>query len=454
MTQIFKLTLSLACWPLALLACSDDPLSLGTNEQVVMSFPPACPSGTVEGDVRATTQAQLAELDGCLTIVGSLTVSGTPGDGLSLQPLSWLRLVTGSLEVDGLETLAGLDALEQVGNLTLRNLGERELSHLSGLTRVIWDPPGSGDGGVINIADNPNLNSLGGLGWLTSWQRLYVLSNPQLQRLEHLSGPTSVAEVILYDLPQLDRIGLGFLRAAEVVNIEGTALRDLEGFPLAEVEHLGIVNNLQLESLDSLPVISVGSLSITDNPRLMSVRLARLEEVHAIRIANNASLQEVPLYETSSFQGITIGNEPIVRLSEESFEISNNAQLTRITLPETFAAVQQVVIWDNPLLAQVDLNDLARADGLTIVDNPVLALVLANSLERVGDLQLLDNPSLSVGPFAEVKTFSSSVRGNLDGPLTQLPGAAPAATEPGGTPPAEPAAAPAEAPAPPQSAAP
>jgi hypothetical protein len=350
------------------------------------------------------------------------------------------------------ESLEGLEALEQVGNLELRNVGVEDLTALSGLTRVIWDPPGSGDGGVLSISDSPNLRHLGGLQRLSSWQRLYVASNPQLVTLGFLSGPPSVTEVALYDLPQLDDLSLGFLRAAETVSIDGTALQDLSGMPLAQAEHLAITNNPLLESLEVPSLLSVGTLSVADNPLLLRVELPQLEEVHAIRIVNNASLLEVPLYETSSFTSLSIGDEPIVRLSEQSFEVSNNPLLTRVALPETFEAVQQVVIWDNPQLSRLDLNDLARADGLTISDNPALTQVLAGSLERVGDLEVLNNPSLSMAPFADVQTFSSSIRGNLDDPLTQPQVAPPAAESPAAEspaaepPPTEPVAPPAAPP--------
>lgn len=428
MTQTSRLTFSFVCLPFVLLACSGDPLSLGTNEGMQV-LPAACPSGTVEGDVNATTQAQIDELSGCTVVHGSLTIESTPGAGASLLPLSFLERVTGSLEVDGVDSLDGLQALQQAGNLKLSNLGEPDLAKLSSLSRVIWDPPGSGDGGVIDISDNVNLLSLRGLEQLSTWQRLYLSNNSQLSTLEGLSGPPGVTAVSLIRLPLLEEIGLGFLREAESVDIEQTALRGLGNVPLVHVESLVISENPALESLDGLSRLArVGELSILDNPSLLRVDLPQLEEVHAIRILSNAVLQEVPQYETSSLQGLSIGVTPLIVLSEVVYEVSDNALLARIVLPESFRAVQQVAISNNPLLLSIDLNELAKADGLTISENAALARVVANSLDRVGDLDVFNNPALSMRPFAEVQTFTSEMRGNLDGPLTVLPGASPPPT--------------------------
>jgi hypothetical protein len=428
MTQTSRLTFSFVCLPFVLLACSDNPLSLGSNDGMQV-LPASCPSGTVEGDVNATTQAQLDELSGCTVVHGSLTIKSTPGDGVSLLPLSSLQRVTGSLEVEGVDSLDGLQELEQAGNLKLSNIAEPDLSKLSSLSRVIWDPPGSGDGGVIDISDNVNLLSLRGLEQLSTWQRLFLSNNSQLSTLEGLSGPPGVIAVSLIRLPLLEEIGLGFLRDAESVNIDQTALRGLGDLPLIQLESLVITDNPALETLDGLSRLAkVGELSILNNPALLRVDLPQLEEVHAIRILSNAVLQEVPQYDTSSLQGLTIGVTPLIVLSEQVYEVSSNDQLTRIVLPESFRAVQQVAISNNPSLLSIDLNELAKADGLTISENAALARVVANSLDRVEDLDVFNNPALSTRPFAEVQTFTSEMRGNLDGPLTVLPGATPQPT--------------------------
>jgi hypothetical protein len=407
--------------PLALLACSNDRLSLGTNDDVLSSA--VCPSG----NLNVTTQAEIDALTGCTVIEGSLAIKGTPGDGLSLAPLGSLRLITGALEIEGVDALDGLEALEQAGNLWLRELGASSLQPLSSLSRVIWDPPGSGDGGVISIYDSPHLTNLSGLEQLSSWQALRLSGLERLESVAQLSGPPFVDEIILYDLPALTDVTLSFARTVGWVNVEGTGIRGLDGFSLATTESLSLSNNPALESLDGLSRLLIASeLSVTDNPSLQRVELPSLEQVLAVRFINNASLPEIPLYETSSFSAFSIGDEPLVRLSVQSYEVSGNAQLARITLPETFTNVQQVAILGNPLLVTLDLNDLNRVDGLTISENPALTQLLANSLERVGDLEVVNNPALSTVPFAEVQTFSSSMRGNLDGPLTLQPGAAPA----------------------------
>src|SRR6185436_10434556 len=88
----------------------------------------------------------------------------------------------------GVSSLAGLEALEQVGNLRLSQLGSTDLTALSQLRRVLWESSGKGSG-FIDIRENPNLQSLAGLEGVTVWSDLQLLDNPTLASLVGLSGP-------------------------------------------------------------------------------------------------------------------------------------------------------------------------------------------------------------------------------------------------------------------------
>ncbi len=89
---------------------------------------PHCAGGTVRSD------AELARYEGCTKVVGDLHVQGVT----TLESLSSLRSVTGTLQVGptrALYDLSGLEQLRSVGELVLeRNAGLLSARPLNGLT--------------------------------------------------------------------------------------------------------------------------------------------------------------------------------------------------------------------------------------------------------------------------------------------------------------------------------
>jgi hypothetical protein len=408
-----------------LLACGGERMSLGSNEEDNSSNALEHCAGSAERNEVIYRQDQIDALLGCEVLDGSLRISQleAAGESLSLTPLASLRRVTGSVELVGLDSLTGLEALEQVGNLALEQLNSDDLVALSHLQRVLWDPPGGGDGGVIAITGCLRLQGLAGLQGLTTWNSLFMAENPELVTLLDLAGPRNLRSLSLSELPALhDLHGLEF--ASEIANviIDHTGIVSMNGLPLVSTQSLQIRWNSQLTDLRALNRLhTADQLEISDNDSLNSVELGSLSEVQSIRINGNDALTKIYAY------GVTEGSAVAVRQTDESpeivplgrqlFEVGNNAKLQDLTGPDGFKRVQQVSVWGNPALTRLNLNHLERADGLEILDNPALRTLVVPLLERVGDLAVVNNPQLSTATLEDVQTFSRILSGNGD-PMT------------------------------------
>ena len=144
-----------------------------------------------KGDVDLTMQATV-EAFACERVDGSLTVRGAVGD---LGPLSRLREVAGTLDVNGTRRLAtrtGLDGLRSVWALSVRhNDAPCSLGGLGGLEPTI--------SGAVTIAYNDSLRTLAGLAPLTAvgWLTVRGLLGNEITDVEALASLSSVGGGVL-----------------------------------------------------------------------------------------------------------------------------------------------------------------------------------------------------------------------------------------------------------------
>jgi hypothetical protein len=410
-----------------LLACGGQRMSLGSNDD--NGSPDAskpCNGGTHSGSVFTSSQADIDALLGCEKLEGSLGISqlNDTGELLELSPLASLRLVTGEVELEGFSSLAGLEALEQVGSLSLRQVGGVDLAALSHLERVIWDPPGRAQGGGLNIANCPQLQSLAGLEQLTTWSWLFLSDDPELETLTGLASPGAPDGIYLMNLPALhDLHGLESVDTTDYMSIYSTGVASLQGLKLRGTQSLEISGNPNLTDLNALTFLTqADQLEIVDNDSLTSVALRVLAQVDSIKIEGNDALKTIYAYggdegAVLSVRAFGESDPESVPLSRQLFEVGNNARLSEITGPDGFSQVQQVSIWGNPALTRLNLNHLKRADGLEILDNAALRTLVVPQLERVGDLAVVNNPQLSTASLDDVLTFTRTLSGNGD-PVT------------------------------------
>lgn len=423
---------------LTLAACAADDVSLG-GAGTSAPQAGACgrgARGVVEGDVLVTSQAELDELAGCREITGGLEIRAT--GAASLVPLASLRLVRGTLLINGLaptsslDSLEGLEALERVGELQLLGLEITSLAPLQNLRQVRQDPLAntailptstlSIDGchqlieltGLENLTDwdgvrltqVPALESLRGLVASRNGQRLVIRAAPSLRELASLGGRGRLELIAIADtgLESFQPEDVLLVRRLELV--DNAALVDAEGLrAISSLEELLLVNNDRLERLPEFPHLRVGltHLTIRDNDALRSIPAWSAPDDGDFVPPEYADPAEAPDY----------FYPPEFSMAE----IMNNAQLRDLALPTIFRFGGRVRIHDNPRLQSADLSFLDSADSLSLVNNPALTQVHVAALHSVDELQVIDNPSFSAAVFENVRTFSSEMQNNQGLPV-------------------------------------
>lgn len=378
--------------PGATLAAAAVAPTLGVLER------PDAPSGRVcvespiapEGYV-FFSPSELATLEGCSEVRGELYLGFESSADLS--PLSELQRVCGTLSISSTaslvpepaldeQSLAGLEALEEVDALFISHRGVRSLAPLSSLRRIQRRDV---ENDVLGLAAfDSSLEDLHGLEQVTEIQSVRVdgaeslqslrglplpaelrfvqVSGSHLADLSALSGVARVTDSLYIDAGgATDLSALSNLRRAGALSIWGVALRDatglaglertgyfsLQGSPL-EVElpvfaALTQVGDLNLSGLSapgglSMPALDTAtSLYIADNPRLEAVRLPALTRVGTLTISNNAALAALELPALSRAAGIAVVKNPALApeqtigleaLDVPSLKIAGNAGST------------------------------------------------------------------------------------------------------------------------------
>lgn len=321
-------------------------------------------SSIVPEEFSAFGPAELAALEGCSEVRGELYLGlGTPTD---LSPLSQLERVCGTLSLSSLapfgpepvaeQSLAGLEALEEVDALFISHPGVRSLEPLSSLRRIqrrnVEDDVlglfslGSGLEDLrgleqvseirsVRVSDSEALRSLRGLS-LPAEMRSIMVEGVNLADLSALDGVAHVSESLYVSAGAAEDLGaLSNLRSAGTISIFSSALRDATGLgglettsyfslqnsPLLEVElpvfaALTRADDLSFSGLSapgglSLPALATATtLSITDNPRLGSVSFPALASVGVLTIEGNSALSSVQAPVLSTAGRVSIVGNP------------------------------------------------------------------------------------------------------------------------------------------------
>jgi hypothetical protein len=190
--RTFVSTAALTTW-LASAACGADPAGSGDTADATSSggadssgvattestgAPPV--TCGAPGD-EASTDAEIAALEGCEVYLGSVTLLAGAS---SVAPLMSLRVLEGELFLGGtnspLTTLEGLEQLEAVGDLTLNSHNLANLLPLRGLTEV------NGDFTMLSMFNLVDLRGLESLRLVEG--NLELLANPMLMSVDGLEG--------------------------------------------------------------------------------------------------------------------------------------------------------------------------------------------------------------------------------------------------------------------------
>lgn len=401
----------------ALAGCGSDAMSLGTDEVVAPVEASEC---SVSGDVDAASQDAVDALRGCTELPGDLRIRtwGDAPGSISLEPLSELRHVKGTLELTGpFTSLVGLESLEGVGALFLHDAQVTDLSALHALSRIEASTDWRSTFPGLFIENCDELTDLRGLENLTAWDSLEIGRSDGLVSLAGLQAPSRLESVIIEDAPQLsDLRALSPARNIGIFNLTRTAVTGLDSFELQRVETLYLAENPALSDLDGLSHLGEAeSIIIADNDALVRMDLPELTGWSNLSVSGNDVLEAVD--DANGGASWTSVASPIdglpVAYQRQLLAISGNPHVTHISMLDALD-VERVVINQNPSLSTLDMPAVTRADTLWLEDNAALSRVELPELHQVASLTVRNNPTLSVAPFANVKTLSFDVTGNLD----------------------------------------
>jgi hypothetical protein len=246
------------------------------------------------------------------------------------------------------------------------------------------------------ISECGALESLNGLAFDDSEHSIY------LERVPALANIDALADILTFDTLIIDSTGL-------------EALPAFAPFSATEVYVTG--NPALLDASGLAAIGSVRTLQVGGNASLRSLpALTQLEAIDSFSVTYNDALEEMsldfPALQPQVFLYATGPRE--YPLSAELVEVGDNASLRRITSSVGFSAIQNVSIYSNPSLTELELGTLARADLLAINDNAVLASVAAPALATVDSLEVTNNPLLVPTVFDDVQTFRRQVSGDAE----------------------------------------
>jgi hypothetical protein len=292
-----------------------------------------------------------------LTTVGALRVEAP----LLLElRLPRLTTVAGPLRVNGSKLLAlDLPALVSAGSADRVDLQGISIAR-NALPEVhlpaLRDAPSG-----IDITQGSRLLAVR-LPALVDTRHLNIIVNPYLDRieapkvtrLEHLNLDGPITALAFDELTTI----------RDVLDIDGTSLVDLRGFPrLASVHNLRLADNAQLESLDGLGALrTVNALTIDDNDDLTS--LEALAGVTAVRlrleIASNPAL--------TALEGL----HNVVTAGEVLVELNGVTSLDGLRALDVVTGSLQIT-WNAALSSLAGLDRLTWVgDDLDIEDNALL----------------------------------------------------------------------------------
>lgn len=432
------------------------PTDTGTEQ------PAHCPAG----DVVLETDAEVAALAGCTHIFGSLAIVEGVTD---LGPLGELRRVDGTLRVEGhpvlptsLTSLAGLDALESVGALTITSVDVPDLQPLAGLKEIPGDVAlGSlselasleglhnleSVGGALSIAVckqlKTDLSGLRGLRRVGADLRLNNVDVTSLHGLEGLTqvgeagGPTALIELSLARLTSLDGLGVAW-HDAHALLVFDTRITDLDRLAGAvSLRSLALQHNTLLTDIDGLGSLEVveGELELQSNSALSDLgALARLRSVGAFTLTYAKQVSDLsPLTALAAIGRLTVDHSGLTDLGPlpalqtiDHVDLGDNDELTGLAGLAGLTELQSLRLAGNHALATLaDLSALHTVAGdVEIRRNEALTSVADLDLLAVdGRLVVVVNPEL---PQADALAWAEpiavggarKIAGNKDpGPL-------------------------------------
>jgi hypothetical protein len=319
-----------------------------------------------------------------------------------------------------LTSLAGVEALQQVGGLTLVGISAPNLEAFESLRRMNGDMVGAVSG-ALNIRGAKNLVDLSGLENVRGIRWLEMNDNESFESLDGLQLSTQMQHLWLSNMPALTDIDalapVEFVAA--LVYLDNTGVTSLDGLASLQtvVEDLALFNNAELTNVDSLDSLYVvNSLVFSGNPKLTHLpEFAGLVGIDGFEAYNNAELTRIAL-NFPSLISFNIVQDSDVPTSAGVIEIGDNPKLATLSFESGFSSAEVLAVYRNDSLTRLDLGSLQKLDRLSINGNAALAEVALGELQTVDSLFVYANPLLSTAGLQTVRTFEREFAENGDDP--------------------------------------
>jgi hypothetical protein len=348
------------------------------------------------------SQSSESEADPCLGTTTRLGDLYWPSDAPELCADDVPTQVSGNLFIEsGVTELDGLSCLCEVhGDLILVGT---ELKNLNGMERLHLVS------GEFDIADNQQLARLRGLEALTDVGTLTLRDNEALLKVA-LPSLLRVEQLVLENTVLVDLDGLASVQEVGALRLSGnSALVDVSGLQadLTELDYLTVSDNSVLTSLASLRIGVTGSIFVHDNPSLRDLEgLEGVTSLNYLEVHDNLLLDNLDALSglnTVTYNLWISGNSALTSL----------AGLQSLTTVDTLYLDNNASLKDLS-----DLSGLRQLDtDLLITSNPSLTSVngLAN-VETIGrNLLIENNAALSTCDAQELAYDSiSHVYGSIE----------------------------------------
>lgn len=284
------------------------------------------------------------------------------------------------------DAFAANDYCSVQGNMVIGSKNDDELSDIVSLVRLMSL---KGVKGNLDIANNPQLESLEGLNNMVEVFQFNISNNAVLKNLQGLKSLVHLGAFTLEKLPLL------------------TSLEGLEN--VKKIEVLSIAYNEKLISLQGFKNLTYSYLTqIHDNDALLTLKGAeQLKEVAYLQVYRNRSIAD--------FEGI----EGVSKIME--VVISENDGLLSLEGLHNLHSIELLTITDNKLLQSIkglrgltQFEFISSGNQLTINENESLESLegLENVNRFKGYLEIYDNEKLK--DFCAIKQMFVPDSNNFD----------------------------------------
>lgn len=305
--------------------------------------------------VSAFAATQLIRTCSAQSCSGTITVTREPsGCATWTGDIIIATAAQGDVALDGLEAIEG-------------SLKAQDADELQGLTsdslHTISDALNISEVQIISSIEFPELTRIG---------NLELSSLPNLQDTSLLRTLTNLSSLVIIN----------------------SAMAELEGFSIETLADVNIANNNYLQSINLQPYTITGQLDVSSNGKEVKLSMPNVQTARNLSFANCSRIS-IPSLQESSFLWLTgnyieeFNGAPLLRRIDGGLLFENNAELTRIALPELRNVSGQFVIRNNSKLASVDeLYSLEMIVGAVELGGPLEKLVASIS-KRGSHLKLL-----------------------------------------------------------------